>query len=233
MSDSTERTDPTKSAEPTEPTEPSLTAEPGEARYDLPPRCAPCDDRRCRGGTDCYGVAARIRAAYEAGGAPAEHLSRSAAHVEATGYCQWPRALEIARFADHAGFSHLGVAYCIGVAEEARRFVAWLEPHFQVDSVCCKVGGIPKDEVGLAYVRPERRREVQCSPLGQARLLAEAGTELNIAMGLCVGHDALFSQASAAPVTTLLAKDRVLAHNPAGALYSGYWRRMLGKHYAG
>jgi uncharacterized metal-binding protein len=45
--------------------------------------------------------------------------------------------------------------------------------------------------------------------------------------GLCVGHDAIFSMCSEAPVTTLIAKDRVLAHNPAGAIYSRYFRRTL------
>jgi uncharacterized metal-binding protein len=212
-----------------DPTDPTSNA----PRHSLPPRCAACEDHRCRGGTDCFGVADRIRFTYGEAGETAAHLSASAAHVEATGYCQWPRALEIARFAEHAGLYHLGVAYCIGVTEEARRYAAWLEPRFRVSSVCCKVGGIPKAESGLPHVRPHKRREVQCSPLGQAHLLNEAGTELNIALGLCVGHDALFTQASEAPVTTLLVKDRVLAHNPAGALYSGYWHRMLGKHFAG
>ena len=33
-------------------------------------------------------------------------------------------------------------------------------------------------------------------------------------VGLCVGHDSLFIKYSEAPVTTLVTKDRVLAHNP-------------------
>jgi uncharacterized metal-binding protein len=66
-----------------------------------------------------------------------------------------------------------------------------------------------------------------CSPLGQAELLNRAETQLNIVMGLCVGHDALFASHSNAPVTTLIAKDRVLAHNPIGAIYSRYWRKRL------
>ena len=49
-------------------------------------------------------------------------------------------------------------------------------------------------------------------------------------MGLCVGHDCLFYRHSEAPVTTLVAKDRVLANNPAGALYTAnsYYRRLEG-----
>jgi len=66
---------------------------------------------------------------------------------------------------------------------------------FVVYSVCCKVGSIPKEEVGLAdaeKVRPGRF-EALCNPVAQARLLNEAGTGLNIVVGLCVGHDSLFS----------------------------------------
>lgn len=33
---------------------------------------------------------------------------------------------------------------------------------------------------------------------------------------------------SKAPVSCLITKDRVLANNPAGAVYSRYWRRKLG-----
>ncbi len=43
----------------------------------------------------------------------------------------------------------------------------------------------------------------------------------------CVGHDAVFAKASEAPVTTLIAKDRVLAHNPAAAIYSRYIRKRF------
>ena len=66
-----------------------------------------------------------------------------------------------------------------------------------------------------------------CNPIGQAEMLNEAGTELNIICGLCVGHDAIFTMHCKAPVTTLIAKDRVLGHNPAAALYVQYIRREM------
>jgi len=71
------------------------------------------------------------------------------------------------------------------------------------------------------------RQEVMCNPAGQARLLNDAKTQLNVLCGLCVGHDAIFSKVSEAPVTTLIAKDRVLAYNPAGAIYSRYIRERF------
>lgn len=57
---------------------------------------------------------------------------------------------------------------------------------------------------------------------------ADKGVELFISCGLCVGHDALFNAACPGPVTTLVVKDRLLAHNPLGAIYSRYWKRKLG-----
>jgi len=62
-----------------------------------------------------------------------------------------------------------------------------------------------------------------CNPVIQAEVLNRDKTELNIILGLCVGHDILFNKYSEAPVTTFAVKDRVLAHNPLGALYSNYY----------
>ena len=68
-----------------------------------------------------------------------------------------------------------------------------------------------------------------CNPIAQARLLNSQKTEFNIALGLCVGHDSMFYKYSEALVTTLVAKDRVLAHNPCGAIYcaDGYFKQKL------
>lgn len=54
------------------------------------------------------------------------------------------------------------------------------------------------------------------------------GVELYISCGLCVGHDAIFNMNAAGPVTNLVLKDRLMAHNPLGVIYSRYWKRKLG-----
>ena len=71
--------------------------------------------------------------------------------------------------------------------------------------------------------------EPMCNPIGQAMLLNKAKTKLNIILGLCVGHDSLFIKYSEAPVTVFAVKDRVLAHNPLGALYlsDSYYKNRL------
>jgi len=68
-----------------------------------------------------------------------------------------------------------------------------------------------------------------CNPIGQARRLEKAETQLNVMLGLCVGHDSLFLRHSHAPVTVLAVKDRVLGHNPLAAVYTadGYYDKKL------
>ena len=68
-----------------------------------------------------------------------------------------------------------------------------------------------------------------CNPILQARHLNRLGTELNIVVGLCVGHDSMFYKYSEALTTTLVAKDRVTGHSPAAPLYQldGYYKRLL------
>jgi len=73
--------------------------------------------------------------------------------------------------------------------------------------------------------------ETMCSPITQAAILNDAGVDFNILVGLCVGHDSLFFKYAEAPVTVLVAKDRVFGHNPVAALYQSraYYRRLMRK----
>jgi len=130
------------------------------------------------------------------------------------------------------GYQKLGVAFCIGLAQEAATLCAILEQNFDVSSVCCKLCGIDKAYFGLerlhaGAVADEPKSEAMCNPVGQAHILNKERTDLNIILGLCIGHDTVFTEYSEAPVTTLAVKDRVLAHNPLGAVYSNYYRSKL------
>jgi uncharacterized metal-binding protein len=158
-------------------------------------------------------------------------LAQAAARTEAAGYCKEPRVEETMSFARRLGVDRLGIANCVGLMREARTLQEILESNgFEVFSVCCKAGSIPKEDIGLAdeeKIRPGQF-EALCNPIGQAKVLNEAGTGLNVVVGLCVGHDSLFFQHSRAPVTVLVAKDRVTGHNPAAALYTShsYYKRL-------
>jgi uncharacterized metal-binding protein len=158
-------------------------------------------------------------------------LALESARTEAAGYCRSTRIEEMIDFAHRLGVERLGIAHCVGLKREAKlaRDI-FMAAGFQVHTVCCKVGAISKEKIGLhdeEKVRPGQY-ETLCSPVGQAALLDKAGTQLNVVIGLCVGHDSLFFMHSTAPATVLVAKDRVLGHNPVACLYTthSYYRRL-------
>ncbi len=143
-----------------------------------------------------------------------------------------PRAQEICEFAKKMDYRKIGIAFCAGLHSEARAFANILKAQgFEVVSVVCKVGCTPKETIGLKEKEKIKIGEFEsmCSPIVQAALLNEEKTDFNILIGLCVGHDSLFFKYSEAFTTVLIAKDRVLAHNPAGALYTSgsYYARLL------
>ena len=143
-----------------------------------------------------------------------------------------PRVQEICEFAKKMGYKKLGIAFCSGLHSEARSLTDILRAQgFQVVSVVCKAGCTPKESIGLKEDEKVRigQFESMCSPIVQAALLNKEKPDLNILVGLCVGHDSLFFKYSEALTTVLVAKDRVLGHNPAAALYTtgSYYARLL------
>lgn len=187
--------------------------------------CAECDDKVCYHElVDCENMGRELLERYRDPEVLA--VARVAARLEGRHYMEMTRLAEVIEFARLMGYGHLGLAFCIGLSEEAKTLNDLLKDHFEVTSVCCKVCGIEKEALELEKIRDDRD-EAMCNPIAQAGVLNQAGTELNLLVGLCVGHDILFTRNCKAPVTTLVVKDRVLAHNPAGALYSRYHRRKL------
>ncbi len=146
-----------------------------------------------------------------------------------------PRVEEVIQFARKMGYEKLGIAFCGGLRAEAKVLTTILENRgFNVVSVCCKAGAIPKGKIGLTEeqkIAGPGVWESMCNPITQAEILNDEGTEFNIAVGLCVGHDALFFKYAHAPTTVLIAKDRVFGHNPVAGLYlsGSYYRKLLRK----
>lgn len=147
-------------------------------------------------------------------------IMKAAAEVEFEGYGQLTRVQEIMEFAHKIHARRIGIATCVGLIHESQIFAEILRRHdFEVYGIACKVGQIPKTEVGIPKAC-EAVGATMCDPILQAQQLNEAGTQLNVVVGLCVGHDSLFYKYAQAPTTTLITKDRVLGHNPAAALYT-------------
>jgi len=184
--------------------------------------CAHCDQKECLGGKDCFGLRDEHRSIYEKDEKLLK-MTRASAATEAWRYLEASRLEELVHFAHGMGFNHLGLAFCFGLPEEARTLADILERNgFKVSSVICKACGVPKDDLGLTRILPPSVPEAMCNPVGQAELLNKAKTELNVILGLCIGHDALFTMHSRVPVTTFATKDRALGHNPMSALYNTY-----------
>lgn len=119
------------------------------------------------------------------------------------------RVEEIRNYAKITGYKRIGIANCAAVQKEADLLKASLANDFEVFSVDCKHGKISNSEM-----LGSEAKGISCNPAGQADFLAENQTELNIVMGLCVGHDMVFTSKSKAPSTTLIVKDRKHKHNP-------------------
>ncbi len=212
-------------------------------------KCAYCEVRAC-----CEEAGARtqpkfcperqepavieaVRAEIEADDA-LKQLMVAAARTEAAGYPLASRLENTLDFAHRLKVAKLGIATCVGLLREARIAQEIFESHgFQVFSVCCKAGGIPKEEIGVLDAEKLHPGSFEpiCDPAAQARLLNHIGTGLNVVIGLCVGHDSIFFKYSQAPATVLIAKDRVSGHNPAAALYTAhsYYKRVWGPHHGG
>jgi uncharacterized metal-binding protein len=159
-------------------------------------------------------------------------IMHAAAEVEGQFYGKVTRVEEIILFAEKIGAKKIGIATCKGLIEESKIFAKILKARgLDFYSVICKVGGIDKSEVDISEEDKIKKGEFEaiCNPVAQAKIMNSEKTDLNVIVGLCVGHDSLFIKYSEAPVTTLITKDRVLAHNPVGALYtsSSYYKRLM------
>lgn len=135
------------------------------------------------------------------------------------------RIEETLEFAEKLGCRKLGLAFCGGLQKEAGMVADIVEAWgFSLASVSCNCGGVPKEKIGIADSEKVNvgKFENMCNPLLQAEILNREKTELNIVLGLCVGHDALFLKNADAYCTVLAAKDRVTGHNPLAAVYTAH-----------
>ena len=202
------------------------------------PYCSDCVKKGCRFGTlekppkECPTVGATSEESI--GRYTEEELrnARWAAIAEAESWDEkYTRVEDIMNYAYLCGYHRLGVAFCSGFTKEAATLVKILRKNgFEVHSAMCKNESCSKDHLDV----PADKRihpgeyEPMCNPAGQAHALDKAGCQLNIVLGLCVGHDTLFFKHSEAPVTVLASKDRALGHNPIMALYTAdsYYPRV-------
>ena len=106
-------------------------------------------------------------------------MMRASSATESRNYLKMTRLEESVFFAKEMGVKKVGIAFCIGLANEAHFCAQYFKNEgLDVQSVCCKVCSVDKDLLELEKIKPGQR-EAMCNPKVQARLLNEGGTELN------------------------------------------------------
>jgi uncharacterized metal-binding protein len=146
------------------------------------------------------------------------------------------RIEEAIRYASFMGYRKIGMACCIGLHDETRVLMKiFRKAGFDVATVMCKTGGFRKADMGVPDKNIMISRTgfgigyVACNPVAQALILNKENTDLNMIVGLCTGHDAIFTRHAEAPCVTLIAKDRSNGHNPASILYNFYGDNFFGR----
>jgi uncharacterized metal-binding protein len=125
----------------------------------------------------------------------------------------WTRVDEIMEYAKIRRMKRLGIATCYALIPESKSLSEILEANaFEVVSVSCLCGEMNPQDLGMPG-------KIICNPIMQAEVLNQEKTELNMMVGLCLGHDILFLRYCKAETTPLVVKDRALGHNPVAALY--------------
>jgi uncharacterized metal-binding protein len=128
------------------------------------------------------------------------------------------RVEELAHYAHGRGMKRIGIAFCVSLLKESQRLAHLLRAEgLETELVCCRVGAIDHDEIGLPKAHPGRFAAI-CNPVAQARLLNDRKVDLVAQVGLCLGHDLVLQEECDAPVTTLVVKDRALDHHTVAAL---------------
>ncbi|RJO64431.1 MAG: DUF1847 domain-containing protein [Myxococcales bacterium] len=180
--------------------------------------CAVFNGRPCNGGLNCpFGDLPRAEETRWS-----RTMLDAAQDVALQGEPSLCRLSEVVYFCLEMKYRKIGLAFCADLEEPARVAASVLKRFFDVVSVCCKVRGASETPAAGQdhQTASERERSRLCNPLGQAQVLNGSECEFIILVGLCVGADSILTKASQAPATTLFVKDKVLANNPIGAVYS-------------
>lgn len=177
--------------------------------------CINCRDYKCLEGKACE-LSLQMNQDIEINGI--KEILNSALDISFENERVLCRLSELIYFAIEMNYKKIGIAYCIELSEPTEIVVQVLRRFFKVYPVCCKIGGKQLSDTILTG-----SNKIECNPAGQVNILNMAEVDFNIIIGLCIGTDCVFTELSDAPVSTLFVKDKSLANNPIGAVYSDYY----------
>ena len=186
-----------------------------------PVNCLACTDRVCIAGLPCPQIG---RSQPPVLTEEMRHTLDAASDIAMDQDPQLCRIAELVYLCLEMEYRRVGLAFCIDLLEPTRIVDGVLRRFVEVVPVCCKINH--RSAAGGSSIEDTPQGDLagwSCNPLQQASVLNAAETDLNVLIGLCIGADAVFTSASTAPVTALFVKDRSLANNPIGAVYSEYY----------
>jgi len=181
--------------------------------------CLACEDYVCIEGKPCS-LSSGLNP--EPGSRETVQMLNSAMDISLENERVLCRISELIYFAIEMNYKKIGIAYCTDLAGPAEIVSQVMQRFFDVVPVCCKIGG--KHLTDESFIENDK---IACNPSGQAVILNRAETDFNVIIGLCIGTDCIFSELSNAPVSTLFVKDKSLANNPIGAVYSDYYLKEV------
>jgi uncharacterized metal-binding protein/predicted Fe-Mo cluster-binding NifX family protein len=181
--------------------------------------CLACEDYRCIEGKP-YSLSSQLKP--ETGSRETLQMLNSAMDISLENERVLCRISELIYFAIEMNYKKIGIAFCTDLAEPSQIVSKVMRRFFNVVPVCCKIGGKRLADASLTETD-----KIACNPFGQAEILNKAGTDFNVIIGLCIGTDCIFTELSNAPVSTLFVKDKSLANNPIGAVYSDYYLKEV------
>jgi uncharacterized metal-binding protein len=209
----------------------------GDKKHRLPDLesmdCLACEDKVCLRGEICR---PGQRKGIEHSDNATRMMLESSMDVTAEKERTLCRLTELIYFCLGMKYRKIGIAFCIEMFEQTEILVRLLRRFFEVYPVCCKIGGKRTFDPHSGSIISNDKADfsnIACNPEAQAGMLNRIETDINVVVGLCMGVDCIFSRESKAPVSTLFVKDKSLAHNPIGALYSDYYLKEIRKTKVG
>ncbi len=193
--------------------------------------CLDCKERVCLRGEECY---LGLMSSGDDLSGERLRILQSVTSMTNKHERKMCRLAELVSFCLEMKYERVGIAFCMDLLEQAEIVAGVLRMFFEVFPVCCQVVGsgekkaLPDNRAGSDRVQQPGR--IPCNPVVQAEILNRVNTDLNVMIGLSLGADCLFTQASRAPVTTLFVKDMQVEDNPICVAYSkNYFEEIAGK----
>ena len=144
-------------------------------------------------------------------GTHARKIWEAFAPLIGTGGAQKSRVEHIVDFSRSLGVKRIGIASCLRYIKDASFLQGLFQKEgFQVPAVFCKVGGWQTKDIDIE----KNTNWIICNPIGQAMILNELGCEIEVTLGLCMGHEMIFNKYAEGYVTNLYVKEKISHERP-------------------